>query len=207
MSQINFDPEKLKTVPIEDVRANTWNPKEKDHKKLDDVVRSIEMYGFRLPVRVRQNEGYEIIDGEQRYQAAKRIGMKEILIYDEGEISDEDAKNDTLWWQVQVPFDDIPLAGLVTELADLNLELPYSADEIANFKELAGFSFEDYNEDRPNEDNEDPHTLKIKLSAEQFKIVNEALDRIKKEADCEDARALELLAADYIAGSEPKEEP
>lgn len=199
--EIKFDQSKLKIVPIDEVRPNTWNPKQKDHKDLQNIVDSITNYGFRQPIRVRSNDGYEVIDGEQRLQAAHIKKMKKVLIYDEGVVSDEDAKNDTLWWEVHVPFDEIPLANLVTELAGLNMELPYTTEQIDEFKAMAGFNFDEYADERPEDEDPDIKTLNIKLNGEQFKIVTQALERVKAELDCGDARALELISADYLAGA------
>lgn len=201
--ELNFDPKKLKVVNIDEVHPNEWNPKEKNHKKVEDIKKSIELHGFKAPVQVRSNDGkYEIIDGEQRWTAMKELGATQIVIYDNGVISDEDAKNETLWWQVQVPFETISLANLVTELDQLNLSLPYNEKEIAEFAEMSEFNFDQYDNERPDEDgNDDIKTFVVKLTAEQYEIVTGAINQIKEDNDCSDPRALELLAADYLAGA------
>lgn len=201
--ELTFDPKKLKVVSIDEVFPNPWNPKEKNHKKVEDIKKSIELHGFKAPVQVRNNEGkYEIVDGEQRWTAMKELGAKQIVIYDNGVMSDEDAKNETLWWQVQVPFETISLANLVTELDQLNLSLPYNEKEIAEFAEMSEFNFDQYDKDRPeDEGNDDIKSFVVKLTAEQYEIVTSAINQIKEDNDCSDPRALELLAADYLAGA------
>lgn len=201
--ELTFDPKKLKVVGIDEVHPNPWNPKEKNHKKVEDIKKSIELHGFKAPVQVRNNEGkYEIIDGEQRWTAMKELGATQIVIYDNGVISDEDAKNETLWWQVQVPFETISLANLVTELDQLNLSLPYNEKEIAEFAEMSEFNFDQYDKERPEEEgNDDIKSFVVKLTAEQYEIVTSAIEQIKEDNDCSDPRALELLAADYLAGA------
>lgn len=196
-----YELDKIKKVKIDEVRPNSWNPKEKNHKKVEDIKKSIEMHGFKQPVQVRSNDGYEIIDGEQRWTAMKELGATEIYIYDNGVISDEDAKNETLWWQVQVPFETVELAHLVTELSAMEFELPYTPKEIAEFKEMSEFDFDKYGKDRPEDaDPEEPKSFAVKLNPEQYRIVMEAIENIKEQNECGDARALELLAADYLAG-------
>lgn len=202
--ELTYDEKAIKRVPIDDVRPNSWNPKEKNHKKVEDIKKSIEMHGFKQPLQVRSNDGYEIIDGEQRWTAMKELGATEIFIYDNGTVSDEDAKNETLWWQVQVPFETVGLAHLVAELDALEMQLPYTEKEVAEFKGMAEFDFE-YDGERPDDGNQDDvKTLTIKMNSEQFEVANRALEHIKEENDCGDGRAMELLAADYLAGvSEP----
>lgn len=193
--ELKFDPKNLKTVPIDEVFPNPWNPKEKNHAKVKDIEKSIKLHGFKAPIQVRSNDGrYEIIDGEQRWTAMKNLGATEIVIYDNGEISDADAKNETLWWQVQVPFETIELAKLVRELDDMEMELPYSAKEVAEFKGML--------EQDPNSGNDkgDIKTLNIKLSPDQFEVVTRALEFVKSENECGDGRAMELICADYLAG-------
>lgn len=198
--------DKIKVVPIDKVVPNTWNPKEKNHKKLADIMRSIEMYGFKQPVQVRQHPNlkgsYEIIDGEQRWTALQNLGASQVAIYDNGVVSDEDAQNETLWWQVQVPFDEIPLAKLVASLDELNLELPYTEDELKTFKEMAGFDFANYEKERPEDEEDDGFkTVLVKVTEPQYNIIMQALDKaIQLDPDnISQARALELISADYLA--------
>lgn len=199
--ELDKQEDKLKKVKIDDVRPNSWNPKDKEHENLENIKKSIKMYGFKQPVQVRQNNGYEIIDGEQRWTAMKELGAKHIYIYDNGEVSDEDAKNETLWWQVQVPFEAIGLANLVTELDGLEMELPYSPKEIKEFAEMSKFDFDQYDEERPDDGSDlEFKSFTVQLSVDALAVVTEALEKIKEENDCSDARALELMAADYLAG-------
>jgi hypothetical protein len=197
--------ENIKKVAIDDVLPNTWNPKEKDHAKVKDIERSIKKNGFKQPVQVRQHPTqagkYEIIDGEQRWTAMSNLGAKHIYIYDNGVVSDENAKSETLWWQVQVPFETISLAHLVTELADMDVELPYNTKELDEFREMAEFDFDKYDNERPGDDEDlEFKTFTVKLGSEAYDVLQDALNTIKEENDCSDARAIELMAADFIAG-------
>lgn len=199
-----YDESKIKLVPIEDVIPNTWNPKEKNHAKVVDIEKSIKKHGFKQPIQVRthptQEGKYEIIDGEQRWTAMGRLKATQIPVYDNGVVSDADAQNETLWWQVQVPFETINLAELVVDLHNQGMELPYSEAEVLEFKNM----FEPKTPEEEPEENEPPMDLKslnIKLTPEQFEIVTEALETIKNENECGDGRAMELMAADYLAGA------
>lgn len=209
MAQVDFDPTKIKKVSIDKVIPNTWNPKEKNTKEYEKLRESIFTKGLRGAVAVRvhptKKGKYEIIDGEQRYTAAKELGYEEIHIYNEGVVDDKEAKELTIWWQQQVPFEKITEAYLVAELVEAhgieNVELPYSEAEIAQFQNLAEFKFEDYK----NEDEKEPEfdgdvkTLKLTLSKEAYDIIKTAMKRVMDENSCGEARALELIAADYLS--------
>ncbi len=144
--ELTFDIEKIKKVGISEVRPNTWNPKEKETPEFKRVVESIEKYGQDMPILVRQNNGYEILDGEQRYNAMVELGFKEIWIYDKGIVTDEEAIAITLWWQVQVPFEEIKLSEVLKKLVDsgVTVSLPYSDEEIRAKVEMLSFDWNKY---------------------------------------------------------------
>lgn len=156
---ITYDQSKLKVVKLGDVRPNSWNPKEKDHENIKKIEQNIKRIGFNEPIRVRENDGFEIIDGEQRWTAARNLGLEEVVIYNEGKLTDEEARAATLWWQVQVPFDDIKLAYEVAQLANEDVEIPFTDDEINEFKAVAEFDFDyDTELDLSNAGNKDDIT-------------------------------------------------
>lgn len=200
--EIKFDPTKVKIVKVDEVRANTWNPKDENTEDYEKIKRGIELKGQRLPIVVRENNGYEIIDGEQRWRACKELGFGKVIIYSEGEIPDKEAKELTIWYQQQVPFNEIELASLIKDLSQYpDLEIPYSLEEIEDFKNLAEFNWDQYKTGEP-EFEEGVRTLSIKMSEGQYKIVIDAIDKVKKEIemDCSDGRALELICGDYLSG-------
>lgn len=199
-----YDKSKLIIIPIDRVKANSWNPKDKDTKEFRQVVRSLELYGFRQPILVREaeNDTFEILDGEQRYTAALELGYTDIPVYNLGVVSDTEAKAATIWMEVQVPFSEIDLSHLVVELDDANIALPYTEVQIADFRNMAEFNFGQYDEGGEDDDEDlDVRTFKVVLGEEAYKIVMKAIDKIKEDNECSESRALELMAADYIAGS------
>lgn len=192
--EITFDKAKLKIVKISEVRPNDWNPKKKDTEEYQKVKLSIEENGLRIPIIVRENKGYEIIDGEQRYTACKDLGYTDLIIYNEGEMLDEKAKALTIWYQQQVPFDKILEAGLVLEIGEL--PLPYTDIEIQEMKDIAEF---DWTAVEP-EDLEDVEfrTFSAKLHKAQYEVVMKAINKVQKIEEVSLERALELICADYL---------
>lgn len=184
MNSKDFDPTKIIKTSIDKIEPNDYNPKEKNTPEYQNVVKSIQINGLKQPVfvrRVKGNDNFVIVDGEQRYTAAKQLGYKEIYVYDLGEISEEEAKSLTIWMEVQVPFVEIDLAPLVMELDNLKIELPYTELEIDGFRNLATFDFDTaYQEKTPvSEGNKkDEEVLTIKMTSSQMEIIKTAIDNV-----------------------------
>lgn len=200
MALANYDPKNIKKVKIDEVEVNDYNPKAKETKEYQNVVKSLRINGLQQPIMVRELNGkYVIVDGEQRYTAAKELGFEEIYIYNFGEISDEDAKATTIWMEVQVPFDQIDLALIALELHEQGFELPFTDLQIDDFKHIAEFDFDSYvaedNLPVKNDNSEKTYQIKIKLSKEQLDEINEAIKAMVEGENIGEAHALELLVA------------
>lgn len=200
MALANYDPKNIKKVKIDEVEVNDYNPKAKETKEYQNVVKSLRINGLQQPIMVRELNGkYVIVDGEQRYTAAKELGFEEIYIYNFGEISDEDAKATTIWMEVQVPFDQIDLAPIALELHEQGFELPFTDLQLDDFKHIAEFDFDSYvaEDNLPVKDDNSVKTyqIKIKLSKEQLDEINEAIKAMVEGENIGEAHALELLVA------------
>jgi len=70
----------VRNIPIEKLKANKYQPREDfNQEALNDLAASIKEKGFIQPVLVRfKNNEYELIAGERRLRAAKKLGYKEI---------------------------------------------------------------------------------------------------------------------------------
>lgn len=195
MKEFNID--NILVVDIEEVRPNSWNPKNKDTWEYKKILKSIKKDGLKAPVIVRENNGFEIIDGEQRYTALKELGRKKIVINNQGVVDDIEAKNETLWWQLQVPFDNTLLSPLIAELQIADVELPFADDTIEELLNLADFDLENMLKEQI--ENNEVRTLSVKLGKEAYEIIMQAIEKVKSEVDgCTEARALELICADYL---------
>ncbi len=204
MKKFEFKKENLLKVDIDKVHPNSWNPKEPNTKEYENVKKSLEINGYAQPILVREDgDGFEIIDGQHRFLAAKELGYSEIYIYNAGQISDEDAKSMTIWMQTQVPFDEVQLAPIVVELNKLDIKLPYTDEEIVTFEKMTQFDFDTaYSEEGPQTDELDDEmkTLNIKMTPEQFETVDGAMKYIMEQEDVSAGRALELLCANGLTG-------
>ncbi|HAZ09921.1 MAG TPA: hypothetical protein DCY56_02270 [Candidatus Omnitrophica bacterium] len=70
----------VRNIPIEKIKANKYQPREEfNQEALSDLAASIKEKGFIQPVLVRLKDNeYELIAGERRLRAAKKLGYKEI---------------------------------------------------------------------------------------------------------------------------------
>ncbi len=72
---------RLQEIPIGEIRPNTYQPRSIfDDEALAALAASIQELGVLQPVLVRpaENGGYELIAGERRWRAAKRVGLTSI---------------------------------------------------------------------------------------------------------------------------------
>lgn len=71
-------------VEIKYLEANPWQPrKDFDHDKLEELAYSIKTHGIIQPIAVRRlnSTSYQIISGERRWRAAKKIGLKSVPVH------------------------------------------------------------------------------------------------------------------------------
>lgn len=161
--RIVFDETKLSIVDINKVKPNTWNPKELDTEEYTRILRSIQLKGLRSPIVVREiDNSYEIIDGEQRWRACQQLKFSNILIYNEGEMTELEAQELMVLYQQQVPFLEIGLAELIQSIVTKSdeirgvgkAELPYTNEEMQNYIDFLTYSWDQHNYTKPEGDDQ-----------------------------------------------------
>lgn len=72
--------EKIEQVNIESIKPNKYQPRTVfSDEKIEELARTIHTHGVIQPIVVRKmGEGYEIIAGERRYRAMKKLGWSEV---------------------------------------------------------------------------------------------------------------------------------
>ena len=70
----------LEEIPVSSIRPNPYQPREHfDEEELASLADSIREVGILQPVLVRETgDGYELIAGERRWRAARRVGLQNI---------------------------------------------------------------------------------------------------------------------------------
>lgn len=204
MAKLTYDPNRIKLVDIETIIPNDWNPKDDDTEDYQKIKKSIETIGLEGTIKTRQYKGKnQVIDGMQRYKIAKELGINKLYIYDEGKLSDQRAREKTIWWQQQVPFNRIEEAFLVIKIRDYGepIQLPYNELEIDQMRQLTTFDFSQYDKTQKEyEHNEKFSTLNIKMTKEQYDICMNAINKMKEINNCTDSQAIERICADYLSG-------
>ena len=98
-------------VPIDSIRANSYNPNRQSEHDFELLCKSIAADGFTQPVIVNKSTN-EIVDGEHRWRACRALGFSEVpIVYTN--MSAEQMRISTLRHNRARGSED---AGLVTEL-------------------------------------------------------------------------------------------
>lgn len=77
---LKSDAQGISYIDINDIKPNSNQPRKTfDEEKLDELASSIKEHGLIQPVVLRAvKNGYEIVAGERRWRAARKIGINEI---------------------------------------------------------------------------------------------------------------------------------
>lgn len=134
-------------IGITALRPNPWNPNVQSEFIFERERASIREFGFVDPVTVRVvpgQEGYEIVDGEHRWRAAKAEGYAEIAVMNLGEIPDHVAKRLTVVLnETRGEPDSLKMSELIKSLLiedeSLLAVLPYTDQELKRFIDIASF--------------------------------------------------------------------
>lgn len=147
------------TVPVGHISPNQWNPNKMDSYTYEKMKKTIEEKGLFGSIIVRYIAGeYEIIDGEHRYRACVELGYKEIPVENAGEMTDQEVKFWTMYFNNTRGKDDvIARAKLLNEMDRGQASLlPWTEEELANHRKLVDWSPETFNEQKeakPKPDN------------------------------------------------------
>lgn len=71
---------KIQEIKLESILPNKYQPRQDiNDENIEDLARSIDENGIIQPIIVRSRDsGYEIIAGERRFRASKKLGLKKI---------------------------------------------------------------------------------------------------------------------------------
>ena len=123
--------EQLKALPISDIYPNPFQPRiEFSDEELAELSQSISENGLIQPIIVRKSDiiGYELIAGERRLRACKRLGMTEIPAVVK-EVTDQESRKQAIIENLQRSnLNPIEEAKAYRNLID---ELTYSHEELA----------------------------------------------------------------------------
>lgn len=172
----------VKYEEVEHLYPSPSNPKKHTEEHISEVARSIEHYGFLVPVIIDQD--HFILAGHCRALAAKKIGLKKIPTVRVDHLTDDQRRAFIIaenQFTINGQFDLDLLRDELLYLKDSGVEL-----------ELTGFS-EDFfeTEDLPELDKlDDPDPaikyLKLPYSDDELATIHKYLDRGVSATGCDD---------------------
>jgi len=191
----------IKRVALEDVRPNEYNPFSMDGKTMKKEMQSIKTDGFVGAIEVRQDpddeKKYIIVDGEQRWTAAKNLGYTEIPILVTGKDDVGEAKVTTIKRNVlKGNLDTLKMASLISSLVDehnytiedLADELGWADETVKRLQEMSDEDMEAINELNNEIDNipKEPQTnianqvvfITLSMSRETYDLNKSELDSL-----------------------------
>lgn len=139
----------IENVAIDRLTANAYNVNVVSPENEAKIEESLRRNGFFKPVLTRELEDgtLEIIGGEHRWQAAKRLGYDTVPVINLGLITEERAKEVSLIDNGRYGHDDAyRLADLLGDLGntdDLAAFLPYSSRELESIFTSVSISLDD----------------------------------------------------------------
>lgn len=152
MQQI-VDFSKYQIVEVDKLRRAEWNYKQESEFLTEKLQANLERNGQMENILVREldDETYEVVNGNHRYDALQRLGVSKIVAYNLGKISKQEAMRIAVETnETKFHSDQIKLGEIVAEIAqefqidDLKNTLPFSAQEIENFINIQEFDWADY---------------------------------------------------------------
>ncbi len=136
-------------VPTGSLRPNPWNPNHVGPDNEQKLEASLKKLGFTKPLVVRtlDDGSLEILGGEHRWRAAKKLGYKQVPVVNLGIVSEKRAREICLIDNGRYGEDDtMQLSALIKEIGDLGeLQeiLPYSEDELSQIFASTGIDLDD----------------------------------------------------------------
>ena len=204
----------IKTIPINQIKENDWNPNEVDEFEFSILVKNIKdkRIGYTQPIEVRAigKDEYEVVDGAHRLRACKEAGLTEV----ECVVSDYDdtqAKLETLAKnKLRGTINIVKAANLIAELNkeltldDIGGRVGFKKQELEDSIRLLEIppNFEiGLKEQAEKEELETPLTLEFIITKEQAEIIEQAIELVCSQEKIKRGRALELICADFLAGT------
>jgi len=187
-----------KTISIDYLQPNTWNPNKMDKKTYQAEKESIEQYGVIAPIIVRPfQEGYEIVDGEHRLNVCYDLGYKEIPCIVIHNLEDKDAKKLTIILnETKGQNDKIELGKLLGDLEkdfgdNLKLGLPFNLDDLEDLIDFGNVDWDKYETSiEPKEADDQVFKLHLLFKGNDIPLVKDTL------GDNPEQKILELIKND-----------
>jgi ParB family chromosome partitioning protein len=166
---------RFRSLPIEKLVKADWNYKGEDEELQRTLEENIKRNGQieNIVVRELPTGFYEVVNGNHRLTAFSALGLKEVMVFDLGPISDSKARRIAVETnETKFKNDPFKLAEVIKEmteefnLEDLQVTMPFSASELESFTKLQNFDFDQYNSAEP-----EPSPQNGEQTGDQFETI------------------------------------
>lgn len=201
---------KVVQVKVDEIRPNDWNPNVVPDHVQAALEKNIERAGFNQPVLLREtDDGYEIVDGEHRWRAARARGDKTVpaIVRD---FSVTEAKLQTIAMnKLRGEMEPADVARLIREAEEDGIPLAeqaeftgYTGEELTGLTNLLEFDWSNFGKndgagagEAPQPGDEEWVDLRFRVPESVAVVVRSEIDRLKGIRETEhDHLALELMA-------------
>lgn len=180
MIEIKCKVENFKLVPVDQIKPNPRNNNRHSIEQFEILKRIIIAHGFREPLTISNQTNF-LNCGHLRLEVAKDLNMKEVpVIYQDFASEAEEYQHMTADNEVQ-RLSELDFQGVYDALK----EIP---DIDTSLLAIEDFKIESVETPLPDLDSEDPDCRQVTfiLSNEQKDILDEAMEKAKRQEDCTD---------------------
>lgn len=172
---------KIEKVKLSDLNSPSWNPRyitDEDFKKLKN---SLETFGYVDPIIVNKHN-MNIVGGNQRYQALKKLGYKEIdvVFINEPNLDKEKALNISLN-KISGDWDTEKLNVLLEEIKLSEVDVTLTGFDDTEIKEFDENINDEISEDVEDESEPSLETYQIIITCDNEKEQEIAYNKLTNE--------------------------
>lgn len=201
---------KVETMNIDNLVKAEWNYKtDGTEEQINKLIKSIKYDDSAGILAVRKlNDKYEVIDGNHRLEALKRIGWQEIQVENFGDIPKSKAiiiarRRNHVWFDDDLKaFSDLIKNDVLPDIDTDTLKdiLPDTPDEIDNLVNFGNFDWEEPTQKEPKE-SDGTRTLSIKIDEQVYQMWQDWVKWCAEQTDYKnDAEAFEYLIVEAKNG-------
>jgi hypothetical protein len=201
---------KVETMNIDNLVKAEWNYKtDGTEEQINKLIKSIKYDDSAGILAVRKlNDKYEVIDGNHRLEALKRIGWQQIQVENFGDIPKSKAiiiarRRNHVWFDDDLKaFSDLIKNDVLPDIDTDTLKdiLPDTPDEIDNLVNFGNFDWEEPTQKEPKE-SDGTRTLSIKIDEQVYQMWLDWVKWCANQTDYKnDSEAFEYLIVEAKNG-------
>tara|TARA_R100000231_G_scaffold139595_1_gene121500 strand:- start:1004 stop:1621 length:618 start_codon:yes stop_codon:yes gene_type:complete len=194
---------KVETMNIDSLIKAEWNYKtDGTDEQINKLMKSIKYDNSAGILAVRKlNDKYEVIDGNHRLEALRRMGWQQIQVENFGEIPKSKAivisrRRNHVWFDDDLKaFSDLIKNDVLPDIDTDTLKeiLPDTPDEIDNLINFGNFDWEEPTQNEPK-DSDGKKTISIKIDESVYQMWQDWVKYCAEQTDYKnDAEAFEYL--------------